>query len=72
MVLVSIANIIQPTKRSRQKNGFGGENTRDWRPGCTAKGSNAGSGGRTIKMMVALRFGEGFAICEQCEKLNGE
>ena len=72
MVLVSIANIIQPTKRSRQKNGFGGENTRDWCPGCTAKGSNAGSGGRTIKMMVALRFGEGFAICEQCGKLNGE
>ena len=23
-------------------------------------------------MMVAIRFGEGFAICEQCEKLNGE
>ena len=28
----------------------------------------AGSGGGTIKVMVAISFGEGFVICEQCKK----
>ena len=65
MVLVSTANIIP-------QNVFGGENMRDWRPRCTAKVFSAGSGARTIKMMVTISFGEGFVICEQCEKLYGE
>lgn len=40
--------------------------------GCTAKGSHVGSGGRTVKIMVAVTFGEGVVLCEQYEKLNGE
>ena len=72
MVLVSTANMIPPTKRARQNNVFGGENTREWRPRCTPKVSNTGSGARTIKMMVTISFGEWFVICEQCKKLYGE
>ena len=41
-------------------------------PGCTAKGSHVGSGGRVVKMLVAISFGKGVIFCEQYDKLDGD
>lgn len=37
----------------------------------TAKGSHVGSGGRVVKMIVAISFGKGVIYCEEYEKLDG-
>ena len=39
---------------------------------CTAKGSHEGSGGRLVKMMVAITHEEGVVLCDQYEKLDGQ
>ena len=39
-------------------------------PGCTAKGQKTGSGGRVVKLMVALSYDKGVAICKACDKLD--
>ena len=41
-------------------------------PGCTAKGTHVGSGGRTVKFFVAISYGVGVVFCHQYEHLNGE
>lgn len=38
---------------------------------CTAKGSKVGSGGRVVKLMVAITHGEGVILCEPYETMNG-
>ena len=38
---------------------------------CTAKGHKVGSGGRLVRLMVAVTYNEGILLCEQYEKLNG-
>ena len=40
-------------------------------PGCTAKGQKTGSGGRVVKLMVALSYDKGVAICKAYDKLDG-
>ena len=40
--------------------------------GCTAKGSHEGSGGRLVKMMVAITHEAGVVLCDQYEKLDGQ
>lgn len=40
--------------------------------GCTAKGSHEGSGGKLVKMMVAISHGEGVVLCDQYDKLDGQ
>ena len=37
----------------------------------TAKGMHIGSGGRVVKMIVAISYGKGVIYCEQYEKLDG-
>jgi transposase len=39
--------------------------------GCTAKGSHEGSGGKLVKMMVAISHGKGVVLCDQYDKLDG-
>lgn len=40
--------------------------------GCTAKGSKEGSGGKVVKVLVAVSYEKGVIECSQYEKLNGE
>ena len=40
--------------------------------GCTAKGGHEGSGGRLVKMMVAITHEAGVVLCDQYEKLDGQ
>ena len=37
----------------------------------TAKGSHVGSGGRVLKMIVAISYGKEVIYCEQYDKLDG-
>ena len=37
----------------------------------TAKGKHVGSGGRVVKMIVAISYGKGVIYCEQYEKIDG-
>ena len=39
--------------------------------GCTSKGSKVGSGGRVVKLMVAISFKEGVVACEPYSHMNG-
>lgn len=41
-------------------------------PGCTAKGSKAGTGGKVLKIMVAISYGKGVIVAEPYEKMNGD
>ena len=40
-------------------------------PGCTAKGQKTGTGGRVVKLMVAISFDKGVVICKAYDKLDG-
>ena len=40
-------------------------------PGSTAKGRKTGTGGRMVKLMVAISFDKGVVICKAYEKLDG-
>ena len=40
--------------------------------GCTAKGSHEGSGGKLVKMMVAISHEAGVVLCDQYDKLDGQ
>ena len=40
-------------------------------PGCVAKGSHKGSGGRTVNMIVAISYMKGVIFCEY-QKLDGD
>ena len=40
--------------------------------GCTAKGKKEGSGGKLVKLMVAISFGKGVIDCEQYDKMSGD
>ena len=39
--------------------------------GCTAKGGKLGSGGKVVKVVVAISYGKGAIVCHQCDKLGG-
>ncbi|KAK3736081.1 hypothetical protein QZH41_006894 [Actinostola sp. cb2023] len=39
--------------------------------GCTAKGQKTGTGGRVVKLMVAISFDKGVITCKAYVKLNG-
>ena len=39
--------------------------------GCTAKGGKLGSGGKVVKVVVAISYGKGAIVCHQCDKLDG-
>ena len=39
--------------------------------GCTAKGRKTGTGGRVLKLMVAISFDKGVILCKPYEKLDG-
>ena len=41
-------------------------------PDCTAKGAHTGSGGRVLKMIVAISYSKGVIFCEQYDKLDGD
>ena len=40
--------------------------------GCTAKGKKEGSGGKMVKLIVAISYNKGVIECEQYEKMSGE
>ena len=37
----------------------------------TSNGMHVGSGGRVVRMIVAISYGKGVIYCEQYEKLDG-
>lgn len=39
--------------------------------GCTAKGKKEGSGGKLVKLIVAISFGKGVVYCELYDKMTG-
>lgn len=39
--------------------------------GCTTKGRKTGTGGKTVKLMVAISFEKGVILCKAYDKLNG-
>ena len=39
--------------------------------GCTAKGSKEGSGGKVLKLMVTISYGEGVLMCHPYEHFDG-
>ena len=39
-------------------------------PLCTAKGCHTGSGGKVVKVFVAIWYGKGVIFCEQYEKCD--
>jgi transposase len=39
--------------------------------GCTAKGKKCGTGGKTLKLIVAISYGKGVICCEYYEKMDG-
>ena len=39
--------------------------------GCTAKGGKVGSGGKVVKVVVAISYGKGAIVCHQYDKLDG-
>ena len=42
-------------------------------PGCTAKGTHVGSGGRVAHFFVAIAYGKGTILCEQYDgRVNGQ
>lgn len=41
------------------------------RSGCTSKGSKAGSGGRVVRLMVAISYNRGVICCKQYNKMLG-
>ena len=41
-------------------------------PGCKAKDAHTGSGGKAVKMIVAILYCNGFILYEQYEKLDGD
>ena len=41
-------------------------------PGCTAKGSHVGSGGRVVKILAVISFQRGVIYREQFDKLDGD
>ena len=38
---------------------------------CTAKGSKVGTGGNTVKFIVAISYKKGVVLCEEYEHMNG-
>ena len=38
--------------------------------GCTAKGGKVGSGGKVVKVIVAITYGKGAIVCHQYDKLD--
>lgn len=42
------------------------------KPGCLAKGNKEGTGGKSVKMFVAISYAEGVICAQPYEKLNGE
>ena len=70
---VSFYHKINPTDQARAPQG------RIWRKkceglnrGCTGKGAKVGSGGRVMKLIVAISYGKGVIQCTQYEHMNGE
>ena len=39
--------------------------------GCTSKGRKEGTGGKVLKLMMAISYGKGVIICEPYEKMTG-
>ena len=39
--------------------------------GCTGKGRKEGTGGRVLKLMVAISYDKGIVVCEPCKKCVG-
>ena len=39
--------------------------------GCTSKGRKEGTGGKMLKLMIAISYGKGVIICEPYEQMNG-
>ena len=38
---------------------------------CTSKGGKVGSGGKVVKVIVAISYGKGAIVCHQYDKLDG-
>lgn len=69
---VSLAHKTNPAEAGRAPKG------RIWRRrgegiafGCTAKGQKEGTGGKLVKLVVAISYNEGVILCQPYEKLNG-
>ena len=41
-------------------------------PGCTSKGRSCGTGGKYVKLKVAISYDKGVVCCQRYDKMNGE
>ena len=39
--------------------------------GCTSKGGKVGSGGKVVKVIMAVSYGKGSIVCYQYDRLDG-
>ena len=67
---VSFVHKTNPMDQARAPRG------RAWRKasegqGCLAKGSKAGTGGKLVKMIVAISYNKGMIIWEQYDRMCG-
>jgi len=70
---VSFAHKINPADQARApKARVWRQRCEGLRQGCTAKGQKVGTGGKVLRLMVAISYKEGLLLCDQYEKLNGE
>ena len=69
----SFAHKYNPCDQSRAPKGRVWRQTREGLDnGCTAKGTHVGTGGRALKLFIAISFRQGVTCCEEYERLDGE
>ena len=71
MVSVSIIKEIWRIKLERHKGEYGGERAKGlFRDAQPAKGCKEGSGGRVLRLMVAISYGKGVIECHAYDNLD--
>ena len=69
----SFAHKYNPCDQSRAPKGHVWRQTREGLDtGCTVKGVHVGTGGRVLKLFVAISFRQGVICCEEYERLDRE
>ena len=71
MALVLCTNITLFLSPLPRKVEFGGKKNEGLAPGCTSKGKHSGTGGRTIRLFVAISYDVGVVVCHEYKHLDG-
>ena len=68
---VSYYHKMNPSDQARAPSGrVWRKHSEELRQSCTSKGSKEGSGGRVVRLMVAISYGKGVIECQLYEDLN--